>query len=129
MAKFSDLVGVTLSEAFQVGYDEIHFKTEGGRHWRLHHSQDCCENVEVEDICGELQDLVGSPIMMAEESESSENPEGYSGGEYQRESFTWTFYRLATVNGYVNMRFYGYSNGYYSEGVDFEEFVKGDWSR
>jgi hypothetical protein len=75
--------------------------------------------VTVEDIVGDLADLVGDPILVAEEATSDQNPDGVT-KKYQ-DSFTWTFYKFATRKGYVDIRWYGESNGYYSERVDFEE--------
>jgi hypothetical protein len=62
--------------------------------------------------------LIGTPILMAEEAEG-ETPNDYQ-FEYEPDSYTWTFYKLATVRGYVTLRWLGQSNGYYSESVDFE---------
>ena len=119
MDKFSDLVGKTLvSISGAVGDDEIVFTSDKGDVWKMLHLQDCCEDVTVEDICGDFSDLVGSPILQAEESTSTDDPEGFTRKHYD-DSHTWTFYKLATIKGAVTIRWYGESNGYYSEEVSF----------
>lgn len=74
------------------------------------------------DIAGDMQDLVGTPILMAEEViHKNENPGGVKelDSPYVDDSFTWTFYKLATIKGSVTIRWFGTSNGYYSEQVEF----------
>jgi hypothetical protein len=122
--EFKALIGKTLqSVTGKVGDGEMTFGITTGERYRLFHYQDCCESVTVEDICGDLSDLIGSPIIQAEESVSDENPPGFIKDGYQ-DSFTWTFYRIATAKGQVVIRWYGESNGYYSEKVDFERMDK-----
>ena len=106
------LKGKTMSSVANNGDEELVFTTTGGETWKLYHEQDCCESVSIEDITGELSDLVGAPFLMAEEI-SQENE------EVRQESFTWTFYKFATIKGYVTVRWYGSSSGYYSESVNF----------
>jgi len=119
MADISDLVGETLVSVENHDNTEIVFTAISGKKWKLHHFQDCCEHVTVEDITGDLDDLVGSPVLLAEEVTSREHPAGVE-KEWQ-ESFTWTFYKFATRKGYVDIRWYGESNGFYSERVSFSE--------
>ena len=122
-ATVSTLLGLTLRRVERFGEEHIEFETIDGRAFVMCHRQDCCESVEIEDVCGDLQDLVGEPIFMAEEvSGETAAPIGWAPGEYD-ESYTWTFYKFATRKGYVDIRWFGSSNGYYSESVDFIEIT------
>lgn len=115
-AKFTDLIGKTCSDVRRCKeIDELHFTCTDGTRYKLHHFSECCEIVTIEDICGDLQDLVFSPILQAEESTNQDNPPEHC------DSFLWTFYRLATAKGQVVIRWLGQSNGYYSESVDFDK--------
>lgn len=118
MSEVTEMLGKTITEVTgQVGGEEINFKFDDGIVARLYHSQDCCESVEIESIVGDLQDLVGNPLLVAEEVVSNEKVEGVE--VYQDDSFTWTFYKFATIKGHVDVRWFGSSNGYYSESVNF----------
>lgn len=123
--ELNELLGKTLTKV-ELLDDEILFVTQEGEEYKMFHYQDCCESVTIEDICGDLDDLIGWPITMANECTSNQNPEGVEIPKYQ-ESFTWTFYKLATIKGYVDIRWYGESNGYYSENVDFYKKIDGRW--
>lgn len=117
---FSVLLGKALiAIRGRVGDDEMQFTTTDGQTFKMWHDQDCCENVRIEDIAGDLDDLIGEPLVEAEEATSSEDPEGYRSARDYRDSFTWTFYKLRTRKGAVTIRWLGESNGYYSESVSF----------
>jgi hypothetical protein len=122
MAQFSDLVGKTLITARNCGDKVIDFVTDDGIAYQMYHDQDCCESVYVEDIVGDLNDLIGSPILSASEESNHrqvKDPEGWDDGDE-----TWTFYKISTIKGSVTIRWYGSSNGYYSTAVSFEELPK-----
>lgn len=108
---------ITSIDGGEKGSKCITFNTSDGKKYRMIHYQDCCEDVSVDDICGDINDLIETPILMADEETSNDNPpvENFCG------SFTWTFYRFATMKGAVVIKWLGDSNGYYSESVDFEE--------
>lgn len=123
-AEVTDLIGKTCSKVtsdsatvtFYVGDPD----SDDCEIYCLNHHDECCESVYLEDIAGDITDLVGSPILMAHEEVSDEGgpPDGQ---ERVDESYTWTFYKFATTKGYVTFRWYGSSNGYYSESVSFDK--------
>lgn len=131
MVEVGALVGKTLVSVRQGtgGPDEwregdtLTFTADDGSVFCMYHEQDCCEGVSIEDIAGDLQDLVGSPIVRAEErsggigDNEAEYPAKTSEWGGADESWTWTLYELATNKGSVTIRWYGASNGYYSEAV------------
>ena len=118
------LLGKTPIEVTEDGCDITIKCSDGSQYW-IGHQQDCCENVSIEDIEGDLQSLIGNPILVAEEVGNDFPPkiESYGDRSYTDESYTWTFYKLATIKGHVDIRWYGTSNGYYSESVDIIEKV------
>jgi len=114
--EFRELLGKTLSSIDNNG-DRIIYKTVDGEEYHSYHCQECCESVTVDDVVGDLEDSVGSPILLAEEvsscNEDEDRPSGYC------DSWTWTFYKLSTINGHVTIKWLDTSNGYYSESVSF----------
>ena len=110
------------------------------------HYQDCCESVYIEDVCGDVEDLIGSVVLQADEVTNCEDKNPLNPWDEKAQakvllddldphtnnaevsnilddSFTWTFYRLATAKGSVVLRWLGESNGYYSESVDFIKII------
>jgi hypothetical protein len=107
------LIGKTLTH-IEYNEDEMIFTTSNGEIYKMYHEQNCCESVSIEDITGDLSDLLHATLTMAEEVTNNDNPK-----TIYDESYTWTFYKFATIKGFVTIRWYGESNGYYSESVDF----------
>lgn len=116
VVNIEELKGKWLTEIKDSGDNELYFYTSEGDVYKMYHEQDCCEEVRLEEIIGDLGDLIGSPILMSEEVKEIVNLNRDNDRDW---SETWTFYKLATVKGYVTLRWYGSSNGFYSEAVDF----------
>ena len=119
---FNILKGLTITsiDGLEDDSTEVIFTTSEGRRFEMSHSQDCCERVSIEDVCGDINDLLNSPILLAEEETSDYDPVDIN-KEYHDDLYCWTFYKLSTFKGDVTIRWYGESNGYYSVGVDFHE--------
>jgi hypothetical protein len=106
----NDMLGKTFTSV-RSDSDTVTFENDEVR-YVLYHDTDCCESVYVEDIIGDIEDLVNWPLLISREDTNAEGEE-----LTDEESYTWTFYNFATFKGYVTIRFLGTSNGYYSEDV------------
>ena len=86
-------------------YNDIDFYCDDGSLYKLYHEQEYCEYVYIEDICGDIDDLLYSTILVAEEVINKD----------ENDEFTWYFYKLDTIKVGITIRWCGESNGYYSE--------------
>jgi hypothetical protein len=116
--EMEDLLGKTIVHIKNEDDREIYFFFSDFSIVKMYHVQDCCEDVSLEDIVGDINDLIGEPLLLCEESTQDNTDDEVDTDD---DSYTWTFYKFATVKGYVTMRWYGTSNGYYSESVDLRE--------
>ena len=90
---------------------EVLFVISKNEKYLMLHHQDCCEDVYLEDICGNLDDLLGSEVLECEKVFEKLND--------SEKCTEWTFYKIGTRKGFVSFRWYGSSNGYYSTTVSF----------
>ena len=110
-----------------VGYkdetEEIYFYCKNGNIVKFFHDQDCCEYVYLEsadglkngvDIFTDCNWCEIDEVIKDNTDKDTKPMRKYA------DSYTWTFYKFNTNKGYDTMRWYGESNGYYSESVDFE---------
>ena len=109
-----DLIGkriLSISKSFDSIYLELENYT-----CVFEHLQDCCESVNLEDWEYYEEDFQNAVIHDIEQA-SNDDPDACESG-------TWTFLKIRTSKGYGWFRWYGTSNGYYSEGVDFRAYKK-----
>src|SRR5699024_3379307 len=118
--KLDEMMGRVVKEITKVDNVELYFHFVDGDTLKMHHVHECYESVWLEDINGDMDDLLDSPILMSEKV-----IEYYTTDESLCTS-TWTFYKFATVKGTVVLRWCGESNGYYSERVYAEIIAKGE---
>jgi hypothetical protein len=116
-AEFEELKGKIIRQIEIIGdYAGLRFICDDGIGYQLVHYRNCCEYARFVDICGELEWLLNTPVLMAEQVDGEH-------GYQEWEHYTWTFYKLATKRGYVTLSFLGNSNGYYNEEATFEKEI------
>ncbi len=102
----------------------------------LTHEQNCCEDVTLEDVVGDLNDLVGHPLLVSELRTTYEAEEARGLDEIlelvklddvecikrtfaSAEAYEWAFYEFRNIKASVTLRYVGESTGYYSTDVGF----------
>lgn len=112
----TEMLGKTVAsiDSAYAGAAEMQFNFSDGTWVRFYHQDDCCEHVRIEEIHGDVADLCGAPLLLVEEVNSDDQGPPNDPAE----SYTWTFYKFATIKGSVTVRWLGESNGCYSERVD-----------
>lgn len=123
METVKDLIGLVFESVIWEtirGDDVIVFKHKNGDIYKLYHDRDCCESVTVDTIKGNLNTLIDAAILDVVE----ENPDLPPLDSNYDDSHTWTRYLFTTTKGTVEILWYGTSNGYYSESVNFCKIPK-----
>ncbi len=90
--------------------DHVKISFEDGCVIEQYHEDDCCEQVWVSQVDSDPQRFIGADAYWIKEKVTDCE-------EQSDDSCTATFYTLATSKGYLDWRWQGESNGYYSESV------------
>lgn len=123
-AKLNELLGKTILkiDGAEIDSDQIIFTCSDGSRYKMSHYYESNEYVYIEDICGDVEHLLNTPVTLAEDV-SNLCDDMPPAADCLEDTYTWTWYKFATVKGYVTIRWYGTSSGYYSESVDFEQIL------
>ena len=100
--------------------NEILLTTESGREIIIHHDQDCCENVHIEDTEGNWLTLIGKPLVeVTEDAVDQGDPPPASPDSWTRTTLTFKVDGATVISRWI-----GESNGYYSESVHIKEITQ-----
>jgi hypothetical protein len=105
-------------EGLEEDSSDVTIKFTDGTYITQYHEQDCCESVYITQVDGNASKHIGATMISLEEKVlDSEDMSSDDLPDYY-ESLTATFYTMKTSKGYLDWRFFGESNGYYSESVN-----------
>jgi hypothetical protein len=125
MSEIKEFIGRTLARVEGgPGDDVLRLWFSDGTAFEMHHYQDYSESVWLDDVIGDWSDIIGFQILEATEREQHEGSLPKGQDYHPDDSHTWTFYELRTIRGFVQLRWYGSSNGYYSESVDIRQISR-----
>lgn len=93
----TDILGKTIKEisGAEEYSDIISLKFTDGTSTNLYHEHSCCEKVKIAGFIGDIEDLIGSPLLVAKEII-----------EIDCTNYTWMFYSFSTIKGSVVVCYY-----------------------
>lgn len=114
--------GLTIKNIVVIDDIIVHLVLENGHIISLYHDQDCCEEVFIADGLDELLKLKGERLI--DISTVTEDVSDEDKKCRKSESATWTFMNVYTDKDTAQLRWYGSSNGYYSEDATFADTTR-----
>lgn len=120
MDTYNELVGEVLTHIDEnADNGEILLTTESGRQFKIYHYQDCCESVYIEGTDGDWNQLLNKKLIAVDcDYEDGGDKEAYDS------SSTRTIFTFKVNDATVINKWFGSSNGYYSETASLEEITK-----
>lgn len=101
---FNVLEGKVISDVTYIDTESaIYFTTNKNTQYVLKHVNECCEEVDLVDISGDLISLLGNKILKAEKVMNSENKPLSNLQNF----YTWTYFKLASRGGYITISYFG----------------------
>lgn len=105
---FDELIGKTLIKIEKFA-DSLQFITSDNDWYAIFNME--LSSAEIEDVCGDLGDLLSTPILVSERVDEKI--------EYDGDTETqWSFLKFSTIKGSVTIRFYEESSPYYSASME-----------
>jgi hypothetical protein len=113
-----ELVGKKIVDLAENHEGDLTFTMSDGSIYEMGYVPDCCATCVVESGLDDLKAMIGQKLVAVTEDSSKETPADVK-QEYTPESQTWTFYTFRSNKATAQLRWFGSSNGYYSESVTF----------
>ena len=109
--RYCDMKDMVGKKVLGIYYDEEIFQIiTDDCVYAFYHEQDCCESVQLTQVDGISDKLIGSRIVIAEVvTDEKDTEHGH---------ITWSFYKIGTNKGMIDFRWQGESDGGYSETVN-----------
>ena len=120
-AAVSDIVGkrVLAVNGLRKGSEAVDFLLSDGSVFEMAYHPDCYASCYILELDCAPEDFVDQVVLSAEVVSNSGAESPPPPGEYAPDSYTWTFVKFSTSKGHFTVRWYGESNGYYSETPSF----------